>query len=89
MTEVPAKLDLQPMTSASDVVSWVTGRLTAAAEAWAGMTTGEEATEGVLLEADLHLVMAAVTAVTAVAEMMAVPKSLERAYALFVESGAI
>jgi hypothetical protein len=53
------------------------------------MTTGEEATEGVLLEADLRLVMAAVTAVTAVAEMMAVPKSLERAYALFVESGAI
>jgi len=89
MIEVAAELDLQPMTSASDVVSWVTGRLTAVAEAWAEMTTGEEATEGVLLEADLRLVMAAVTGVTAAVEMMAVPKSLERAYASFVESGAI
>lgn len=89
MTEVHVELDHRPMTSASDVVKWVIGHLTAAMQARAEMTTGEEVTEGVLLEADLRLVMADVTAVTAVVERMAVPKSLEKAYALFVESVAI
>lgn len=89
MTEVHVELDHRPMTSASDVVKWVIGHLTAATQARAEMTTGEEVTEGVLLEADLRLVMADVTAVTAVVERMAVPKSLEKAYALFVENVAI